>query len=56
MELPVVVSNHHPYPEITNSKNAFMLSLDDENSLDNIIKELVKNKKQIPTSSVDFPC
>jgi len=46
MELPVVVSNHHPYPEITNSNNAFMLSLDDENGLDDIIKELTNNKNK----------
>ena len=44
MELPVVVSNHPPYPEITNSKNAIKLSLDDEDGLDDLIKELVGNK------------
>jgi glycosyltransferase involved in cell wall biosynthesis len=44
MELPVVVSNHPPYPEITNSKNAIKLSLDDEDGLDDLIKELVENK------------
>ena len=46
MELPVGVSNHQPYPEITNSKNAFMLPLDDENGLDDIIKELAKDKNK----------
>ena len=47
MELPVVVSTFSPFLEITNSSNAFCLSVDDKTGLDSLIEDVIQNRSKI---------
>ena len=46
MEIPVVVSDASPYPDITNRENAFMPSVEDRDGLDQLLTEFNQNRDE----------
>ena len=53
MELPVVVSTFSPFLEITNSRNAFSLSVDDKTGLDDLIEHVKHNGERFRVIGIE---
>ena len=53
MELSVVVSTFPPFPEITNSSNAFNISVNDKAVLDELIEKVIQNKPRFRAIGIE---